>query len=115
WLVALCWVSLALFAGQAQAQSPPDPAGTPSATSAPKKVSAVSSNPAAVNESTGTGWLGRTLGLRDEWAIRLGGVWLADTNVVVAGGANPGGWTNNSALFIGLNIDAEKLVDWRGA
>jgi porin len=29
---------------------------------------------------------------------------------VVAGGANPGGWTNNSALFIGLQIDAEKLV-----
>jgi carbohydrate-selective porin OprB len=27
----------------------------------------------------------------------------------------PGGWTNNSALFIGLDVDAEKLVGWRGA
>jgi porin len=26
-----------------------------------------------------------------------------------------GGWTSNSALFIGLDIDAEKLVSWRGA
>ena len=65
--------------------------------------------------STGTGWLGRTLGLRDEWGITLGGLWLADTNLVAAGGAQPGGWTNNSALFIGLGIDAEKLVGWRGA
>ena len=35
----------------------------------------------------GTGWLGRTLGLKDEWGIKLGGMWLADTNVLVAGGA----------------------------
>ena len=34
---------------------------------------------------------------------------------MAAGGAQPGGWTNNSALLIGLGIDAEKLVDWRGA
>jgi porin len=98
--VALCWVALALFAGQAQAQ---------------ETVAAVSGNPAATTSSTGTGWLGRTLGLRDEWGIRLGGLWLADTNLVVAGGAKPGGWTNNSALFIGLEVDAEKLVAWRGA
>jgi len=111
-LVAVCCASLALFAGQARAQSPPAPAGISSAT---ENVAAVSGNPAATTYSTGTGWLGRTLGLRDEWGIRLGGLWLADTNVVVAGGANPGGWTNNSALFIGLQIDAEKLVAWRGA
>jgi len=100
------------LAGQAQAQSPPIPASLPSA---PENVAAVSGNPASTTYSTGTGWLGRTLGLRDEWGIRLGGLWLADTNVVVAGGAKPGGWTNNSALFIGLEIDAEKLVAWRGA
>jgi porin len=42
-------------------------------------------------------------------------VWLADTNLVAAGGVQPGGWTNNSALIIALSLDAEKLVDWRGA
>jgi porin len=110
-LAALCGAAL-LAGGNAAAQDPSPPADAPQ----PKQnVLSVSGNPAAVNESTGTGWLGRTLGLRDEWGIRLGGVWLADTNVVVAGGATPGGWTNNSALFIGLNVDAEKLVDWRGA
>jgi len=77
---------------------------------------AVSGNPAATDYSiVGTGWLGRTLGLKDEWGIRLGGLWLADTNLVAAGGSVPGGWTNNQALFVGLHIDAEKLVDWKGA
>jgi porin len=46
--------------------------------------------------------------LREEWGVRLGGLWLADTNLVAAGGAQPGGWTNNSALLIGLGIDADK-------
>ncbi len=55
------------------------------------------------------------LGLKDEWGIKLGGLWLADTNLVVAGGAVPGGWTNNQAFFLGLAIDADKLVGWRGA
>ncbi len=82
----------------------------------PEKYASVSGNPASTDYSVvGTGWLGRTLGLKDEWGIKLGGLWLADTNLVVAGGAQPGGWTNNQALFIGLGIDAEKLVDWRGA
>ena len=93
------------------AQSPPGPVST----STTDQVAAVSGNPAATTFSTGTGWLGRTLGLHDEWGITLGGLWLADTNLVAAGGAQPGGWTNNSALLIGFGIDAEKLVDWRGA
>ena len=110
-------VMLSVLAGAAGAQQPSDTA-PPSAIgtqASPHKVAAVSGNPAATTFSTGTGWLGRTLGLKEEWGIRLGGLWLADTNVVVAGGVNKGGWTNNSALFVGLGIDAEKLVGWRGA
>ena len=76
---------------------------------------AISGNPAATTFTTGTGLLGRTLGIKDEWGIKLGGLWLADTNLVAAGGAQPGGWTNNSALIVGLGIDANKLFDWRGA
>jgi porin len=87
-------------AGQAMAQASP----------------AVSGNPSATDYSVvGTGWLGRTLGLKDEWGIKLGGLWLADTNIVAAGGAKPGGWTNNQALFVGLAVDADKLVGWQGA
>ncbi|MFZ5779679.1 MAG: hypothetical protein ACOY4R_05670 [Pseudomonadota bacterium] len=57
---------------------------------------AVSGNPSATDYSVvGTGWLGRMLGLKDEWGVSLGGLWLADTDIVAAGGTVPGGWTNN--------------------
>lgn len=107
-------VSMVLWAsvGAAEAQQPSDDSA---AQAPPKKIAAVSGNPAATTFSTGIGWLGRTLGLKEEWGVTLGGLWLADTNVVVAGGLKDGGWTNNSALFVGLGIDAEKLVGWRGA
>ncbi len=89
---------------------------TPAGQAAAQASPAVSGNPSATDYSVvGTGWLGRTLGLKDEWGIKLGGLWLADTNVVAAGGAKPGGWTNNQALFIGLAVDADKLVGWQGA
>jgi porin len=84
----------------------------PTASASPASISG---NPAATTFTTGTGQLGRFLGLRDERGVRLGGLWLADTNLVAAGGAQPGGWTNNSALFVSLGLDVEKLVDWRGA
>lgn len=111
-IAALCGTCLVAIAGTTAAQSPPGPVSISNTT---EHIAAVSGNPAATTYSTGTGWLGRTLGLHDEWGITLGGLWLADTNLVAAGGAQPGGWTNNSALLIGLGIDAEKLVDWRGA
>ena len=76
---------------------------------------AISGNPAASTFTTGTGWLGRTLGIPDEWGIKLGGLWLADFNLVAAGGAQPGGATLNSALILGLGVDGEKLMDWKGA
>src|SRR6476646_8446206 len=98
-LFAFCSAVLLPFSGQAQSEAPP----------------AVSGNPAATTYANGTGWLGRTLGLDPDWGVRLGGVWLADTNLVVAGGAKPGASTNNSMLAVGLQIDAQKLVGWRGA
>jgi porin len=110
--LALCAACLFSVVDGAKAQSTPGPASGPVMT---EKVAAVSGNPAATTFSTGTGWLGRQLGLRDEWGVTLGGVWLADTNLVAAGGAQPGGWTNSSALFVGLGIDADKLVGWQGA
>jgi porin len=96
-LGALCGASLV---GGVAAQTAPAPATSPT-------VAAVTGNPAATTFSTGTGQLGRWLGLRDEWGVRLGGVWLADTNLVAAGGVHPGSSTNNSALFIGLGVDSE--------
>jgi porin len=109
--IGLASVAACLCAGAAVAQDKADASGD----SATHRVVSVTGNPAATTFTTGTGWLGRILGLRDEWGVTLGGMWLADTNLVVAGGAREGSWTNNSALFVGLGIDADKLVGWRGA
>ena len=101
--------AMALISGGAVAQT------VPPALVADPAVAAVTGNPAATTFTTGTGQLGHWLGLRDEWGIRLGGLWLADANLLASGGLHPGTWTFNSALFVSLGIDAEKMVDWRGA
>lgn len=75
----------------------------------------ITGNPAAENGLPGTARLGRLLHLPDDSGLRLGGLWLADTNGLLAGGAQPGRWSWNSALIIGANLDAEKLLDWKGA
>jgi porin len=78
---------------------------------------AISGNPAAVDSLPGNAWLiglipGKPL---DETGLRLGGVWLADTNGLISGGAQPGKWSWNSALIVGADVDAEKLAGWKGA
>ncbi len=109
-LVVLCGMLLA--AGEAAAQGAP----SSSASGAPTfDLGAISGNPAATNFTTGTGWLGRTIGIPSEWGITLGGMWLADSNWLVTGGSKPDSWTWNSTLVIDLHVDADKLAGWRGA
>ena len=76
---------------------------------------AVSGNPAATTFNAGTGWLGRALGIPENSGVTLGGVYLADTNKLFSGGAQPGAWSSNSALILGLKLVAQKSWDWRGA
>jgi porin len=76
---------------------------------------AITGNPAAVNDVPGTGASGRLLHVPERLGIRLGGVWLADSNGLISGGAQPGKWSWNSTLIVSLSIDAEKLVNWPGA
>jgi len=75
----------------------------------------ITGNPAAENALPGTGQLGRFLHLPEDRGLRLGGVWLADSNYLISGGSEPSNWSFNSALIVGANIDAEKLVGWSGA
>ncbi|MFY8216350.1 MAG: carbohydrate porin, partial [Chthoniobacterales bacterium] len=75
----------------------------------------ITGNPAAENAMPGTGQLGRFLHLPEDRGLRLGGVWLADSNYLISGGSEPRNWSFNSALIVGANIDAEKLVGWKGA
>jgi porin len=115
WYVVLLWSLLVAIGGQATAQDQPDPSQKPPEKPGPS-LSAISGNPASTTFSTaGIGWLGRTMGLKEEWGVQLGGVWLADTNLVAAGGAQKGNWSSNSALFVGLYVNANKLVGWEGA
>jgi carbohydrate-selective porin OprB len=80
-----------------------------------KALAAITGNPAAENQLPGTGLAGRLLHLPEDSGLRLGGLWLADTNGLLSGGAQPGKWSWNSALIIGANLDAEKLLNWKGA
>jgi porin len=76
---------------------------------------AITGNPAVENVVPGTGLAGRLLRLPENRGLRLGGLWLADTNVLLSGGSQPGKWSWNSALIIGANVDAEKLLAWKSA
>ena len=75
----------------------------------------ITGNPAVETALPGTGLAGRLLHLPEDSGLRLGGLWLADTNGLLAGGDQPGKWSWNSALIIGANLDAEKLLNWKGA
>lgn len=78
----------------------------------------ISSNPGAVDIRTGTGELAKSIeqftGLPQDSGIFLGGVWVANTNGLLSGGAEPGKWSFNSLLIVGATLDAEKLVGWKG-
>ncbi|MEO6846289.1 MAG: carbohydrate porin, partial [Chthoniobacterales bacterium] len=75
----------------------------------------ITGNPAAVDANPGTGALGRLLQIPEKTGVRIGGIWLGDSNGLLSGGANPGTWSFNSLLIVGANLDAEKLIGWKGA
>ncbi len=80
-----------------------------------KSPASISGNPAAVDEMPGTGLAGKLLHIPEKSGLRIGGLWLADSNGLLSGGAQPGKWSFNSALIVGANLDAEKLMGWKGA
>ena len=67
-----------------------------------------------MNIVTGTGALGRLLGLQPESGLRLGGVWVGDASGVLSGGLVPGAWGLNSLTLIDFSIDTEKRWGWKG-
>src|SRR4051794_17777318 len=74
-----------------------------------------SGNPAAVNIVTGTGALGRILGLQPENGIQFSGLWIGDASGVLSGGRNPGHWGLNGLTIADLFLDTEKLFGWTGS
>lgn len=78
-------------------------------------ASDVSSNPGAVNISTGTGQLGeKVLMLLPEWGVRVGGLWIPDYNYLFTGGLHPHRGGGNNLFILNINLDTEKLKLWKG-
>lgn len=73
----------------------------------------ISSNPAATNAVTGTGWLGEQLGINKN-GVRLGGVWVGGVNDLVSGGVDPG-FTFNNSLVIDFSVDLERFAGLKGS
>jgi porin len=107
--VLLCLASFLSSAACAEPLAPTE------VSSGDKALAAITGNPAAENQLPGTGLAGRLIHLPEDSGLRLGGLWLADTNGLLSGGAQPGKWSWNSALIIGANLDADKLLNWKGA
>lgn len=90
---------------------------TPAETS--NDTSSISSNPAAVNVTTGSGvlqkFIEKKLHIQDNHGITFQGAWLGDTNQLFSGGI-PDAKKNtlNSSLLLQLNIDTEKFSHWKG-
>lgn len=79
----------------------------------------ISSNPAAVNITPGSGalqnYLEKKWGIQNNHGIHFDGAWLGDVNDLFAGGIhNPERVTTNSLLLLDMNIDTEKLLKWKG-
>jgi len=78
----------------------------------------ISSNPGAVNIQTGTGELGKFLGIEEETGITFGGLLIEDGNWLMSGGSglhHNRRWTGNSLFILDLLIDLEKSIGWKGA
>jgi porin len=78
----------------------------------------ISSNPAAVNLTPGTGALQHYLetrsGIENDHGINFNGAWLADVNDLFSGGIPQADrWTTNSLLLLDANIDTNHLPLWK--
>ncbi|WP_238583865.1 carbohydrate porin [Legionella brunensis] len=79
----------------------------------------ISSNPAAVNVTTGSGvlqgFIEKKLGIQDNHGIEIQGAWIGDTNSLLSGGVPAAKkWTSNSVGLVDLTIDMQRLNGWKG-
>lgn len=75
---------------------------------------AVSGNPVFTKFDPGTGLLGRELKIPEDWGVRLGGISLADSNKIFTGGKKPGAFSANNLLILGVVVNTEKKLGWKG-
>jgi len=119
-VAALTLVTAALIPAHAEAedartgagQAGYSEAGSAARPSSRRQSIGISGNPAAIEDTTGTGWLGRQLGLKDGW--ELGGVYNSAGNYLMSGGLDPG-TTFNSQLIVNLRVDLERTHGLKGS
>lgn len=81
--------------------------------------SSISSNPAAVNVTTGSGviqrYLEKKLGIQNNHGIMVQGAWIGDTNKLFSGGIpDADRVTSNSVFLLDLTVDMEQFNGWNG-
>ncbi len=94
----------------------------PTTSSKPKYVtdsSSISSNPAAVNVTTGSGaiqrYIEKKLGIENNHGIMVQGAWIGDTNKLFSGGIpDADRVTSNSVFLLDLTVDTEQFNGWNG-
>jgi len=130
-LCVIAALLLSLVRDTSAAGAAPQPVASPSPTAAgpatsgtasiipsalsPNQIEPISANPGASNIVPGTGLLGHLIGLDNIPGVRLGGVWIGNSDYLFIGGVKPCTWSFNSLLLLNLNIDAEELVGIPGA
>lgn len=93
----------------------PKPSTAPVAQGEKSEQSGIAGNPGAINVNFGTGRLGQLLGMGQDSGVRLGGLWLGDSDLVMSGGKSPGRLTFNSLLIASLEFDLDTLQMVPGA
>ena len=126
-LCAISFISVSASSRDARADPVAQPvsSSSPVASSTPgssissalstRQPEAISANPGAVDIVIGTGLLGRLIRLDKIPGVRLGGLWIGNSDYLITGGIKPHSWSFNSLLVVNLNVDAEKLADIPGA
>jgi porin len=110
-------VAACLAAAAPKAQERPESQAVDSAPTAAAQIapSGISGNLAAMNVVTGTGLLGRMLGIDPDSGVQIGGAWMANANFLVEGGEKAWQSSYNSLLVADLHLDFAKLANLRGA
>ncbi len=78
-----------------------------------KDEQSLSGNPGATDILTGTGWLGRQLGLTEDTGIRLGGLWIGNTDIQMSGRL-PGSASFNSLGTLDLILNMKTIAGIQG-
>lgn len=79
----------------------------------------ISSNPAAVNVSPGSGvlqkYIEKLFDIKNDHGIKFGGAWVGDSNSLFSGGIPDAKRTTyDSSLVLSLTADAGQLMGWQG-